>query len=396
VKKIPAVLHLDIDAFFAAVEVQLNPGLRGKPVIVGGLGHERGVVCTASYEARRFGVHSGMALRTARNRCPQAVFLRGRHRLYCQISEKFFACLRRFSPQVEEVSIDEAYVDLSGSRYLSPSLIERAEAVKAAAERETGLAISAGLASSRLGAKLASEAAKPGGFCRLEDEEEFIASLAVDRIPGVGPQTAFILQGLGVSRVSDLQRRYPSLWKKIFAGHDDSRQPLGERRAAKSPSFSRETTFPSDISDRELIAAHLAYLTDRLAVHLATEQLFAGRLEVKVRFSDFSTFGKRTALPFPTFAHAELFRAVAALLPGLLERKRLPLRLVGVKVEDLSQERDILPFFSLRGESLTRGLADVKERYGFSAILTGRERLLEDLYPMEREGLVLKTASLTK
>ena len=149
--KTPSVLHLDIDAFFAAVEETLDPSLRGRPLIVGGLAHERGVVCTASYAARRFGVHSGMALRTAARKCPQAVFRRGRYHLYSRISRQFFACLRRFSPRVEEVSVDEAYVDVSGSRYLCASVYELAARIKAAAERETGLKISAGLGFSRLG-----------------------------------------------------------------------------------------------------------------------------------------------------------------------------------------------------------------------------------------------------
>jgi len=393
--RLPAVLHLDIDAFFAAVEVLLNPALKGKPVIVGGLAHERGVVCTASYEARRFGVHSGMALRTAAGKCPPGIFLRGRYHLYSQISEKFFSCLRRFSPLVDEVSVDEAYLDLSGGRYLHRSVYDQAARIKREAERDTGLKISAGLGFSRLGAKLATAAAKPGGLCWLHDEPEFIRQLEVDRIPGVGPQMALILQGLGVRRVHELQSRYLPLWKRIMGGRlDDGAE--WRRRQAGAKSFSRETTFREDIADRELIVSHLAYLLDRLAIHLLEEKLFAGRVEVKVRFSDFSTFVKRAALPLPTFSYLALFQAALPLLETLLKRKRLPLRLVGVKVEDLAGARDLLPFFNPPGERLTSGVGRVKGRFGFSAIFTARELMLESLYPMEREGLVLKTASLTK
>jgi DNA polymerase IV len=393
--KTPSVLHLDIDAFFAAVEETLDPSLRGKPLIVGGLAHERGVVCTASYAARRFGVHSGMALRTAARKCPQAVFRRGRYHLYSRISRQFFACLRRFSPRVEEVSVDEAYLDLSGSRYLCASVYELAARIKAAAERETGLKISAGLGFSRLGAKLACEAAKPGGLFWLYDEEELISHLTLDKIPGVGPQTYFVLQGLGVRRVHELKQKYISLWKKIFAGHPHGGLERGRPEPA-SRSFSRETTFPEDIRAVGMLYSHLAYLVDRLAMQLLREKLFAGRVEVKVRFSDFSTFCQRTALPFPTYSYFLIWQSVLPLLQALLAKKDLPLRLVGVKVESLQAGRDILPFFSLRDEKMTAGIGSVKTRFGFSALSTARSLLLQDLYAVEPEGIVLKTASLTK
>jgi DNA polymerase-4 len=393
--KTPTVLHLDIDAFFAAVEETLDPSLRGKPLIVGGLAHERGVVCTASYAARRFGVHSGMALRTAARKCPQAVFRRGRYHLYSRISRQFFACLRRFSPRVEEVSVDEAYLDVSGSRYLCASVYELAARIKTAAERETGLKISAGLGFSRLGAKLACEAAKPGGLFWLHDEEELISQLTLDKIPGVGPQTYFVLQGLGVRRVHELKKKYISLWKKIFAGHQQGGLERGRPEPA-SRSFSRETTFPEDIRDAGMLYSHLAYLLDRLAMQLLREKLFAGRVEVKVRFSDFSTFSQRTAMTFPTYSYFLIWQSAQPLLQLLLAKKDLPLRLVGVKVEALQHSRDILPFFSLRDEKMTAGIHSVKTRFGFSSLSTARSLLLQDLYPVEREGIVLKTASLTK
>lgn len=393
--KPPAVLHLDIDAFFAAVEEALEPALRGKPLIVGGLAHERGVVCTASYAARRYGVHSGMALRTAARKCPHAVFRRGRYHLYRRISERFFACLRRFSPRVEEMSVDEACVDLGGSRYLCPSVYELAARVKAAAERETGLRISAGLGRTRLGAKLACETAKPGGLLWLLDEPEFVAGLTLDKVPGVGPQTFFVLQGLGVRRGRELQAKYPALWRKVFAGQYAGGMER-ERPEAAHPSLSRETTFPHDIRDEGLLHSHLAYLLDRLAVQLLRDGLYAGRVEVKARFSDFSTFTRRAALPFPTYSYFHLWQGALPLLRALLREKDLPLRLVGAKVEGLQEARDLLPFFSLKDEKMTAAIGAVKERFGFSALRNGRSMLLEELYPVEREGMVLKTASLTK
>jgi len=392
----PVVLHIDIDAFFAAVEIMHDPSLRGKPVIVGGMPDERGVVCTASYEARKFGVHSGMALKTAARKCPQGIFRRGRYHIYQQISKQFFACLSRFSPRVEPLSIDEAYIDLGGSRYLSPSVFHLARQVKEAVEEEIGLRVSGGLGFSRLGAKLATEVAKPGSLFFLYDEKDFISHLSLEKIPGIGPHTLLILHGLGISRVNQLRLAYPAIWKRTIGPHFHHGPGFPAQREPRTRSFSRETTFPEDIADPQLIMSHLAYLVDRLSVFLIENRLFAGRIEVKVRFDDFSTFTKRTRLEFPTFSFQGLWKSALFLLDGLMAGKRRPLRLVGVKVEDITQERGLLPFVSLKSEKLSARIRDIKKRFGFSAIYTGRELLLQGIYPTEPEGMVLKTASLTK
>lgn len=394
--KSPFVLHIDIDAFFSAVEVMLNPRLKGKPVIVGGMPDERGVVCTASYEARKFGVHSGMALRTAAKRCPQGIFLRGRYHIYSRISQHFFACLERFSPRVENHSIDEAYIDLSGTKYLSPSAYRLGLEIKEAVEREIGLSVSAGLAFSKLGAKLATEAAKPGNFFVVFNERDFIENLSIEKVPGIGPHTLLILRGLGIQKVKQLETAYPSIWKRTIGPHFYSGSGFPVRREPKTKSFSRETTFPEDISDRDMIASHLAYLVSRLSVYLKENKLFAGKIEIKVRYSDFSTYSKRQALDFPTFSFAGMWKKSSHLLNILLKKEKKPLRLVGVKVEEMTARRDLLPFISFRDEHLSSGIADIKKRFGFSSIVTGRELLLKDIYPVERDGVVLKTASLTK
>jgi DNA polymerase-4 len=391
----PFVLHVDIDAFFAAVEVMLNPALKGKPIIIGGMPDERGVVSTASYEARKYGVHSGMALRTAGQKCPQGIFLRGRYHVYSQTSERFINVLHRFSPRVEVASIDEAYMDLSGMRYLYPSVYDLAHTIKATVEREIGVRVSLGVGFSRLGAKLATEVAKPGNIFFVGNEKEFLSNLSLEKIPGIGQHTLLILQGLGVRRVHQLRTAYPSIWKRSIAPHLFS-SGYPDRHEPRSKSFSRETTFPEDLSDRDLITAHLAYLVDRLSVYLIENRYYAGRIEVKVRFGDFSTFTMRTALDFPTYSYHSLWKRALFLLDGLLKKKKLPLRLVGVKVEDLAKQRDLLPFVSLKNEKLSTGVTDVKKRFGFSSIFTAREMLLEKIYPVERDGVVLKTASLTK
>ena len=388
-------MHVDIDAFFAAVEVMLNPDLKGKPVIIGGMPDERGVVSTASYEARKYGVHSGMALRTAAQKCPRGIFLRGRYHMYSQTSERFIKVLQRFSPRVEVASIDEAYMDLSGMKYLHPSVYDLASTIKFTVEREIGVGVSIGVGFSRLGAKLATEVAKPGNIFFVGDEREFLANLSLEKIPGIGKHTLLILQGLGIRRVHQLRTAHPSIWKRSIAPHLYS-SGYPDRHEPRSKSFSRETTFPEDLSDRDLIAAHLAYLVDRLSVYLIENSYYTGRIEVKVRFSDFSTFTRRTSLDFPTYSYQSMWKRAFFLLGSLLKKKKLPLRLVGVKVEDLAQQRDLLPFVSLKNEKFSTGITDVKKRFGFSSIFTAREMLLEKIYPVERDGVVLKTASLTK
>ncbi len=392
----PFVIHIDIDAFFAAVEVMHDPSLRGKPVIIGGMPDERGVVSTASYEARKFGVHSGMALSNAYRKCPHAVFLRGRFHMYERISKRFFKCLARFSPTVDVVSVDEAYLDMSGMKYIGSHIYERAFEIKKAVENDIGIKVSVGVGYSKLGAKLATEAAKPGGVFFMSDEKELISGLSLEKIPGIGPQTLIILNGMGIRRVSELKRKYFSLWKRVIGQHFYSMSGYRGMKAAKSRSFSRETTFPEDIRNRDMIVSHLAYLADRLFVFLIEKKLFTGRIEVKVRFSDFSTFTKRSSLEFPTFSFESIRKRSVILLDELLKKRRLPVRLVGIKAEDISGFRDILPFISLKDEKMSSGIHSIKGKFGFSSIFTGREMMLSKLYAFEKEGVVLKTASLTK
>jgi DNA polymerase-4 len=337
-----------------------------------------------------------MALRTAGQKCPQGIFVRGRYHVYSRISEKFIACLTRFSPRVEAVSIDEAYMDLTGSRYLHSSVYALAEKIKQTVERETGLSVSVGLGFSRLGAKLATEAAKPGGLFFVADEKTFISNLTLEKIPGIGNHTLLILQAMGIKRVKELERAYPAIWKRTIAPHFYSQSRYPAAREAKTKSFSRETTFPEDITDRDMVISHLAYLVDRLSVYLIDHDYFAGRVEVKARFSDFSTYTKRMPLEYPTYSYNNIWSKALFLLDQLMKKKKLPLRLVGVKVEDIAGQRDLLPFISVRSEQLSRGVSDIKRRFGFSSIFTARELLLEKIYPVERDAIVLKTASLTK
>jgi len=402
------IVHIDIDAFFAAVEVLLNPSLEGKPVIVGGLPHERGVVATASYEARRFGVHSGMPLRQAFRVCPQGVFLRGNYHLYRSFSEKFFSLLASVTPDLEVASLDEAYLDLTSCRYLYPSFSQAVRSLKRKLERELGLRVSVGVGPNKLLAKLATNQAKPGGLMEIEpgEEKEFLHQLVVKHLPGVGPKVQTVLNLLQVQHVGDLWSFPRSALRSLFGLNGDElywqargldARPVRFRRQPQS--FSRETTFLEDIWDEQLLLAHLAYLCDRLAVALQEEALYTQGVEVKIRYADFRTETRRRLVALPLQTMGEIYRVAQDLFLSFFPAPRLALRLIGVKATQLTPCRPLALFKSLeeREEKLGQAVAELRRKYGFAAVLTMRERLLERCYPLEpKRGFVLKTASLTK
>jgi DNA polymerase-4 len=402
------IVHIDIDAFFAAVEELLNPSLKGKPVIVGGFPHERGVASTASYEARKYGVHSGMPLRKAYELCPDGVFVRGNYQIYSAFSKKFFGVLSRYTPDVEEASLDEAYVELTRCRPLYSSFSRVAREMKHQVEKELGLVVSAGMAPSKLLAKLATNKAKPGGLVEVEPgyEEEFLKDLGIESLPGIGPKAQVILRMLNIQKIGDLWGLPRATLRSLFGlnGEElylqsrgmDSR-PLMTASIPKS--VSRETTFLEDLWDRRLLLAHLAYLCDRLTLPLRKGRLFAHIVEVKVRYSDFRTEARRRLLLSPLQDMGEIFRVARELFLPLFSGSRLSLRLVGVKVSDLVRARPLSLFepYSERRERLGVAVDQVREKHGFGALLTVREKMLESVYRFEKDrGFVLKTASLTK
>jgi len=402
------IVHIDIDAFFAAVEELLNPSLQGKPVIVGGLPHERGVASTASYEARKYGVHSGMPLRKAYELCPHGVFVRGNYQIYSAFSKKFFDVLSRYTPDVEEASLDEAYVELTRCRPLYSSFSRAVREMKHQVEKELGLVVSAGMGPSKLLAKLATNKAKPGGLVEVEpgDEEEFLKDLGIESLPGIGPKAQVILRMLNIHKIGDLWGLPRATLRSLFGlnGEElylqsrgmDSR-PLMTSSTPKS--VSRETTFLEDLWDRRLLLAHLAYLCDRLTLPLRKGRLFAHIIEVKVRYSDFQTEVRRRLLLSPLQDMGEIFRIAKELFLQLFSGSRLSLRLVGVKVSDLVRARPLSLFepYSERRERLGIAVDEVREKHGFGSLLTVREKMLESVYRFEKDrGFVLKTASLTK
>jgi len=403
-----AIVHIDIDAFFAAVEELLNPGLKGKPVIVGGLPHERGVASTCNYEARRYGVHSGMPLRQAYQLCPNGLFIRGNYQVYQAFSEKFFRLLYEYTPDVEEASLDEAYLELTRCRPLYASFSEAARRIKARVEKELGLKVSVGVGPNKILAKLATKRAKPAGFFEVEAgrEEEFLRDLGIECLPGIGPKAQVILRMLNIHKIGDLWGMPRSALRALF-GLEGEEVYLQSRGIDSRPVFtrivpksvSRETTFLEDIWDRRLLLAHLAYLCDRLTLGLREEHLFAHVIEVKARYSDFKTEVRRCLLLTPRQEMGAIYRLAEDLFLKLFSTSRLSLRLVGVKASDLVRARPLSLFepYSDREERLGVAIDQVREKYGFGSLLTVRERMLDAVYEFEQKrGFVLKTASLTR
>ncbi|MBD3413443.1 MAG: DNA polymerase IV [Candidatus Aminicenantes bacterium] len=402
------IVHIDIDAFFASVEKLLDPSLEGKPVIVGGLPYERGVASTASYEARKYGVHSGMSLQKAYQLCPHGIFVRGNHRVYAAFSKGFHKILSRYTPDIEMASLDEAYLDLSRCRALYSCFSKASQQIKQTIEKELKLSVSVGIGANKILAKLATNQAKPGGLVHIKPghEESFLKELSIASLPGIGPKAQAVLHLLNIRQIKDLWGLPRATLRALFGlkgeeirlqSHGIDDRPLESSDRQKS--ISRETTFLKDIWEKRLLLAHLAYLCDRLSLALRKDRLFSHIIELKVRWSDFKTEGRRRLLVNPVQEMDDIYRIARELFSELFQGARLSLRLVGVKASDLVRSRTLSLFesYSPHKERLGSAVSEVRERYGFAAVLTAREKMLEEVYRSTKErGFVLKTASLTK
>jgi DNA polymerase-4 len=334
--------HVDMDAFFVSVEELFDPSLKGKPVVVGGKADQRGVVSAASYAARKFGVHSALPLRTAYERCPQAIFLEGHPTRYRDYSKKVFTVLRSFTPLVEMASIDEAYLDITGSERLHGPPLKAAHALHERVQCETGLNCSVGIATSRMVSKVCSDQAKPNGILWIlpGQEARFLAPLSVRRIPGVGKVAEKNLNALGIRKVGDLARLDDSFlaerfgkWGLALAGKARGEDagawfdgPVGSYDEPKS--ISHEHTFNEDTADPEKLQPMFARLTEMVARRLREHSLFARTVQIKMRYSDFSTFTRAHTFGHATHLDSELLPEVRALFERNWTGK--PIRLIGV------------------------------------------------------------------
>ena len=377
------ILHVDLDAFFAAVEQRDRPELRGKPVIVGGGGpNQRGVVSAASYEARRFGVHSAMPLREAGRRCPQGVFLPVDGRKYQAVSREVMAILRHFTPLVEPISIDEAFLDVTGSRELFGDGPTIARAIKEAVRDQVGLTISVGVATTKLVAKIASDLEKPDGLVVVPrgTEADFLAPLEISRLWGVGAKTAGALHEYGVRTMGDLAALPVDLLERRFGKHGstladrargiDADRVVGDGEAAKS--VGHEHTFDVDTSDPEEIERTLLAMSDGVAGRLRATGVRASTVTVKVRDSSFRTITRQRTLPEPTDLTEPIFRVALELARP--EVRGLRIRLLGVSASHLG-EREQLAMFSDDDPRRRRAVeaADrLRRRFGERAVTRAR------------------------
>lgn len=377
--------HLDMDAFFVSVEELFDPALKGKPVVVGGRPNERGVVSAASYAARKFGVHSAMPLRTAYKMCPQAIFVDGHMERYQEYSHKVHDVLCGFTPLVEMASIDEAYLDITGTQRLYGPPLRAAHLLHERIHAATKLNCSIGIAASRLVAKICSDQAKPNGVLWVIPGREaaFLAPLDVRRIPGVGKVSEKNLHSLGICKVGDLAKLDEAFLEQRFgklglalAGKAQGLDAGGwfdtEIGAEEGPkSISHEHTFSEDTADLAQVEATLANLSEMVGRRLREHGLSARTIQLKLRYSDFSTITRAHSVARPTALDTELFEEIRALFHRNW-RKGATVRLLGVHVSGWSEEQAQLDLLDdRRHERWQRALAaadHMRDRFGESAV----------------------------
>lgn len=391
------ILHVDLDAFFAAVEQRDRPELRGRPVIVGGGGpDQRGVVSAASYEARTFGVHSAMPLRTAGRLCPQGVFLPVDGRKYQAASREIMAILRRFTPMVQPISIDEAFLDVTGSRELFGDGETIARTIKDTIRREVGLTASVGVASTKLVAKVASDLRKPDGLVVVPPGEEaaFLAPLPISRLWGVGEKTAEALRDFGVRTIGDLAALPPDALVRRFGRHGASLveravgidpDPVATGEAAKT--IGHEHTFDVDTSDREVIERTLLGMADGVAGRLRSSGIKAAAVTLKLRDSSFITITRQTGLEPPSDLTEPIYEAAFGLLRRELHGQRI--RLIGVTASNF-RDREQLAMFGgddPRRHQAAEALDRIRRKYGERSMTRARLVRAALPAPFERDPM---------
>jgi DNA polymerase-4 len=385
------IIHIDLDAFFVSVEQASDPKLRGKPVVVGGKPGSRGVVATASYEARAFGLHSAMPISTAVSLCPQAIFIEGNYHHYAEISKKFMAIMADFSPFLEPMGLDEAYMDVTGFESLYGSIHPMALKIKQRVKDELGIVASIGIATCKVVAKVASDESKPDGLIEVPPggEVAFLAPLPIRKLPGVGKKTEQVLISLGIRTIGQLARMPLPAVKSRFGmfGEMLYRHANGVDNSLVTPpeeakSISRETTFEQDSHDIAFLSATLRYQAEKVGVDLRELGKQAKCVSIKVRYSDFTTITRQCTLPQPTNIDQTIFQTGNDLLQKAVADKRLAIRLIGIGVSNLNEPGMQLSFMNSteqRLEKLNRAVDRIRDKYGFTAIQTGRTIQLKNI-----------------
>jgi DNA polymerase-4 len=391
------IFHIDLDAFFVTVEQVLNPALKGKPVIVGGRPEGRGVVASASYECRKFGVHAAMPLARARRLCPQAIFLVGNYRQYSEYSHKFMDIISNYSPCVEPGGQDEAYLDVTGCENFG-SWQNLALIIKQRINKETGLVASVGIAACKVVAKVASDLSKPDGFIEVPvgQEKDFLAPLAVQKLPGVGEKTAASLRSMGIQTIGQLADIPPQVFSNRYGEgmiwlHQHARGIDGSivETRGEAKSISRETTFSKDTMDAGMLKATLRFFAEKLGADLRDSGKKARTISLKLRYADFETVNRSYTSREAVNLDDGIFQEAIRLLEKTLGKKYKPVRLIGLEISNLVSGDAQLGLFNAetrRLEKLDRAIDHIRDKYGFDAIQTGYRLESKQKYGGKIEG----------
>jgi DNA polymerase-4 len=379
------IFHIDLDAFFVSVEQVLNPELKGKPVIVGGDPERRGVVASASYEARPFGIHAGMPSSKAHRLCPQAIFIRSHFSLYKDASAKFMEILADFSPDIEPLGLDEAYLDVTGCEepYGSPQKL--ALAIKERINKELNITASVGIAACKVVAKIASDLCKPDGLLEIApgEEQAFLNPLPIAKLPGVGEKTEQSLKEMGVTTIGELATLPLDTIERQFGATGAVLQSYArgiDDREVEAPgeakSISQELTFARDTLDRNFLEANLHNLCQEVCQELRSQNKSAKCVAIKLRYADFKTITRQVTLQEASDVTRVIFATAQQLLSKTLAKQEKPIRLIGIRVSSLVGGEKQLPMFDPRVAKLghlDQAVDKIRKKYGPTAIKTGND-----------------------
>ena len=374
-----------MDAFFASVEVREHPELVGFPVVVGGPSKSRGVVAAANYEARKFGIHSAMPMSQASRLCSDLRILPVNMPLYVSVSKQIHEIFNRYTPEIEPLSLDEAFLDVSGSLKLFGSAAEIAKRIKDDIKQELQLVVSAGIAPNKFVAKIASDIDKPDGFVVIEenDMQNFLDPLPVKRIWGVGKKTEQQLHNYGITTIKDLRAQSPRWLLDRFGKQGDHiyRLAKGEDKRnvisdAKAKSISSENTFVEDISNKDTLLAYLSHLTEQVAARLREKDRKGKTVNIKIRFHDFTTIVRSRSLPESTHQTEKIWQTAKSLFNTALPSGHIAVRLLGVGVSGFKNEsaqQDDLFSEDKKHDELDEVTDEINQRFGKLKIHRGRK-----------------------
>jgi len=381
------IFHVDLDAFFVAVERVLDPSLIGKPIVVGGSGN-RGVVACASYEARKFGVHSAMPGVIAKRLCPQAIFVSGKHDVYGKYSKQFMSILREHSPIVQPVSVDEAYIDMTGTHAIFGPPVDAAERIRSMVNAELQITASIGIGANKLIAKVASDVAKPDGVKLVPEDQSaaFLAPLKVRDLPGLGPKAEEALTLLGITTIGQLASHpVGPLRRALGPNHAGSLQlrargfgSIDLESKAKSHTISAESTFSDDTEDMEFLTGKIRDLSERVGARLRKSEKYARTVTLKLRYHDFETISRQMTITAGD-GDIAIYEASKELLETALRNRKARVRLLGVGIGNITERIGQLSLLDQSGvpsgeldSTLSSTVDSIRDRFGASAISRGK------------------------